>query len=203
MLHQQCCDQVMSRSFNKQSFCAVVVILTLAFTIGCVTDSSDAGSGSPATITLPTPIQDGVWNNLTVEQARALASFPLLVPVPIPAPLELTNIIVLASPTTGSHGTAHYAELHFRAQADTPAVQLLEITSENTVNAGPSAKRSTLEINGWTIHKVTDPRGGGKTTLSYSWNSDGTSYALVALLPPSNVTEVQLEQLIANLKFEQ
>lgn len=182
----------------------IVVALTLCVAGACSFGSTNDSAASPesgaaARDSLPTPIQDGVWNNLSVEQARALASFPLAIPDPMPDSLEIITIMVSTSPPSGVQGKSNYAEVHIANAGGTSRIVLTETTRELHLNAGPSAIHSTLDINSTSIDKVADPRGGGKTTLSYSWNSDGVWYSLVALMPSANVTEAQLEQVLADI----
>lgn len=185
----------------------IVVALTLCVAGACSFGSTNDSAASPesgaaARDSLPTPIQDGIWNALTVEQARALASFPLAIPDPMPDSLQLTNIVVTTSPPSGALGTANHAELHIVDAGDTSTILLEQTTVPRESTDSPSATRTELDINGWTIEKVVDQRGGDKSVVSYTWDSEGVWYALTATMP-SDVTEVQLEQLIANLKFEQ
>ncbi|MCO5175760.1 MAG: hypothetical protein M9890_02155 [Thermomicrobiales bacterium] len=198
----------MTREARKliQSIVVVTVGAALFATSACNTDSTHDSASSPissaaASLVLPTPIQDGVWNALTVEQARALASFPLAIPDPMPDSLQLTNIVVMTSPPSGALGKTNYAEVHIMSTSGTSKIVLTETTRETQLNVGDSVTRRTLDINGTSVDKVDDPRGDGKTTLSYSWNSNGVWYSVVALMPSADVTETQLEQLITNLNI--
>lgn len=192
---------------------AILVIPAVALTLACGTEDTatvpDATATTPAAETeamsYPTPDSSGLYRFTTIDQARQIVPFPVVVPEPMPVQFEMTGVLAQAALNLATPGVFDYAlpeivTITFAmldGKTPPPGIQLIQTPIGDGESPELWAATITIEDLGTrSITKTVGTNGSGTPLVIYSWKQQGINLQLVSVVG-SDVTEEDLAQLVA------
>ena len=160
-------------------------------TAAAATSTLDA-SASPVA-QLPTPDAEGVYRDLTVEQARAIVPFGLVFPTKLPDPLAQEGIQVIESPPVRTGGRVYQVTAYYKAVASGDTFQYLQ--SNQTPSDGSASDATPTEIAGTSVSTTTLTRPDGSAIVTWEW-TDGEVFRQVAASVKDDAAKATAERLV-------
>lgn len=161
-------------------------------TVAAATSTLDT-SASPVA-QLPTPDAEGVYRDLTVEQARAIVPFDLVFPENLSEPLAPAGIQVIESPPVRTGGWVYQVTAYYEAGASGDTYQYLQ--SNQTPSDGSASDATPTEIAGTSVSTTTLTRPDGSAVATWEW-TDGEVFRQVVASVKDDTTEALAENLVA------
>jgi len=118
----------------------------------------------------PTPDADGMYRDLSAEQARAIVPFNLVWPANVPGPLVQNGIQVAESPPTPA-GDRGYRVISFYDGA-TPTETYQYLQANRTPANIPRPEATPTEISDTSVSMTTQDRPDGSAVVSWEWTAD-------------------------------
>jgi hypothetical protein len=146
----------------------------------------------------PTPDEMGMYRGITLEQARAIVPFPVLVPGVVPEGLDAPEITVVESPPLATGGRTYRVEMFFGvsgSEAPRRSIQVLQLDPRGTLGTLPDGESTPITFNGVAVERRSGTNAAGTPLLAYYWRTDEAQYQVFAMLEPP-VSEYLLEQLV-------
>lgn len=149
------------------------------------TPTASAESASPATTTAtaatatvvaslianaPTPDADGLYRDLSAEQAHAIVPFALVWPTDVPEPLALKGIQVAESPPTPAGDRGYRVISFYSGASPTGTYQYLQ--SNRSPASVPRPDATPTEIGDTSVSMTTQNRPDGSAVVSWEWTAD-------------------------------
>lgn len=188
-----------------------VAVVSASMMWACGNEStSDGDSGTLATptqdtspiadMTLPTPDALGDYRELTVEQARALATFDIVLPDDIPAGLEAPTIMLSSPPALSPESPTpapSMATMFFDVTGSEPqnAIQFVQ-RAGGTGTVDTEGDTTTIEVNGRTINKSISVNASGDPIVMYWWSRDDDVHQQVVAVLRGGLTEDTVNDLV-------
>ncbi|MCO5176515.1 MAG: hypothetical protein M9890_06040 [Thermomicrobiales bacterium] len=149
------------------------------------TPTASAESASPATTTAtaataaviaspianaPTPDADGLYRDLSAEQAQAIVPFALVWPTDVPEPPALNGIQVAESPPTPAGDRGYRVISFYSGASPTRTYQYLQ--SNRSPASVPRPDATPTEIGDTSVSMTTQNRPDGSAVVSWEWTAD-------------------------------
>lgn len=144
----------------------------------------------------PTPDAEGVYRDLTVEQARAIVPFGLVFPANLPDPLAQEGIQVIESPPVRTGGRVYQVTAYYEAGASGDTYQYLQ--SNQTPSDGSVSDATPTEIAGTSVSTTTLTRPDGSAIVTWEW-TDGEIFRQVVASVKDDNTEALAEILVSSI----
>jgi hypothetical protein len=202
------------------AFIAAGVVLAMIFDSRA--DDPDARPGvaaspeatatiAPATATiasqdssaLPTPDRNGTYRDITVEQARQIVPFEIVVPEQVPEGFEPPVLSVVERRIPSAPGARIYeVEMVYALSGDESPAQSVKFTQlgPNGGDVQITNTESTMGItaNGVEATRIEGRSTGGDPILAYTWEHDGLHY-LILSSPAGDLTPELVDALMQDI----
>lgn len=203
------------------AFIAVGVLLALVFGSGGDDPETQPGVGgspeatatvAPATATigsqdpsaLPTPDETGTYRGITVEQARQIVQFEIVMPERVPEGLEPPELTVVELRRPVPPGARDYqVEMVYEVSGDESPPKSVTFTqlgpSFSDLNLAETESTTTTTINGVEVTRIAGRSTGGDPLLAYTWERDDLHYMIFTALDDDLTPELVENLMLAIL----
>jgi hypothetical protein len=161
-----------------------------------------AQAGSP--LAAPSPDADGIYHDLTVEQAKRVVPFDLVMPDVLPENLAASLITVEESDRIEGLVTRPDEKMYVVTTTYGPAnarthEAIRYIQSNRIMETPPWGEMSEVELGGKAINKAIMESAGEPTVAIYWWQADGIHARVVTEMESDSMIDI-VEQLVAAIQ---
>lgn len=169
-------------------------------------DEATAEPGAEGTPSQPGP-QEGMFPDLTVEEANEMTDFEVKEPQEIPEGVEFQSIMGMASQEASEEERSEEAAtiiFSYTQPSEEEGAQPLPIeitqSSELDLSASlpPDTEQEEVTIGDREVTRVNVTDQSGNDVLAYMWNEDDIHYSLAAIMGP-DLEESELENMLASI----
>jgi len=159
-----------------------------------------ATTGNQEPSTLPTPDGSGTYRGITVEQARQIVQFEIVMPEHVPDGLEPPELRVVELRRPVPPGARDYhVELVYEVSGDESPAKSLTFTqlgpNFSDLNLAGPESTTTTTVDGVEVTRMTGRSTGGDPSLAYVWERGDLHYMIFTLLD-DDVTPELVEALM-------
>lgn len=180
---------------------------------GEATPSEDEDTTTPESEGTTTPEQsqpgpqEGMFFDLTIEEANDLTDFEVKEPTEIPESVEFQTIMGMASQgASEEERSEEAATIIFAytqpAEDETQQGLPVELTQSSeldmTASLPPETDQEQVTIGDREVTQVNITDESGNNIVAYMWNENDIYYSLAAILGP-NLEESQVEDMLASI----
>jgi hypothetical protein len=167
---------------------------------------SETATSAPATATVadqepsvvPAPDENGMYRDITLEQAQAIVPFEIVVPERVPVGLEPTGFNLVSSPPLADGSRRYTVQTWFALSGEESSlhhsIQFEQEQNRLTLDM-PNAETTTTTINGIAVDRIVGTNAGGDPLLAYTWRDNGVSFMILAALE-GDLTSGLVESLV-------
>jgi|GEM_PF-4806963 len=204
--------------FELAAVLTVIIVAALAFAIyRDQQDDAPQQIGAPATATetaapsptvsetvtvteteviVPTPDTGWVYQNLTAEQARDLAPFPIQVPERLPEGMSGPIISVSKSPVVGTDESVIDVAIVVQVGDSFAREQIEYVQSDAPPSSSPGDDATTIDLAGHPVTKWIAEQDDSRPMIVYSWQIDGV-YSIVTAVLSDRLPESRVEAFVS------